>query len=429
MRILRNSGLLFYIYALVYHYILCRIKSIVSHKGRVNRSKKNESLKLFSSLKEIINYKNPIIYGKDLVLDYSDDKEKNILLVSHQLTMTGAPIALVHLAKILVRKGFQPIIISPTDGAELAEYAVSGGIPVIVNPDIFETDLILKVRDIFGKILVNTLGSLSVIKLLCNTDTNVLWWIHESSECYSRELAEMMPRKISDNIHVYCVGPYARRQLSTRFPKYKVDSLIYYTPDLKKVDSLRSEVYERIDGNKKVFAIIAGINRRKGHDILFNAVLRLPKDVLKDSQFIIVGQPGEPFLDHKLRRLIAKYPESVIYPGALKLEEVYKLYEKIDYVICASRDDPMPIVVAEAMSFGVPCICSEYTGSSMVIKHFKSGLIYGRNSSKMLARRIEEAFYMDAGNYERMSQKARVAYEKVFSEEAFEKNLCKVLFI
>jgi glycosyltransferase involved in cell wall biosynthesis len=49
-------------------------------------------------------------------------------------------------------------------------------------------------------------------------------------------------------------------------------------------------------------------------------------------------------------------------------------------LICASRDDPMPVVVTEAMMFSKVCICSENTGSANIIQDGNSGFVYKDNS-------------------------------------------------
>ena len=57
-------------------------------------------------------------------------KKRNVLLITHELTLTGAPIALHYAAKSLLENGDYPIIISPFDGS-LRQTILDDGIPVM----------------------------------------------------------------------------------------------------------------------------------------------------------------------------------------------------------------------------------------------------------------------------------------------------------
>lgn len=384
------------------------------------------------------------IYGKDLLSHY-DAKNKMVLMVSHDMTLSGAPIVLYYFGFILQKLGLQVLIISPEDG-RLAPYAQDHGIPVMIAPDLFYSDYILRIADLFSRILVNTIVCAPVIQQLQKKKVPVMWWIHECAAAYSPDYARQMPRTLSDNIHVYCVGSYAQRMLTKRCPHYKTKILLFYEPDLSKRTNRRimendsncilrhsaAAEFPRKNLNKtvsdqKVFVTAASINYRKGQDILLKAIDLLPEQVRRHCQFLIIGAVQNNSMYEQIADMQAQYPEQICYMEELAIEELYDLYQSIDFLICPSRDEPMSAVVVEVMSLGKPSICSINGGVSAFIAQYEAGFIYPNNSPKLLADRITEAYQITDSKYQELSVHARQAYEDVFSEDVFQKNVIKVL--
>ena len=360
-------------------------------------------------------------------MSIAKDNEKKALFVLHELSLTGAPIVMYNFANLLKNKGWEVVIASPKDGP-LKEYARERGVTVLVVPDILESEYICEVRGQYSKIIVGTVICGPVVKKLNNTASDVIWWIHEAELVYvqiDRKLAEIMPWTLSDNVHVYCAGGYAQKMLAKRFPKYKTDLLIYYADDLRGNSNLPRGQIKKND--KKRYTLVGSIEERKGQDILLRAIDLLPEAVRKDSLFTFVGVP----FNEDMRKKIVEKKEA--YPGVIQLyeglprEELYEIYRETDFLICSSRDDPMPVVIAEAMSLGIPCICSQNTGSAEIIERNKAGWTYGNNDPRILARRIEESFNITDNKYEELSNKARYTYDKNFSMEVFEKNVMKIM--
>ena len=381
------------------------------------------------SIGKLIKYvekKGSVISGKEIIENYSAEKQ-TILIVSHELTMTGAPIVQLFLAETLVRLGFQVMIISPVDGALFREESVKRGVPVIYYADLFMSDLIYKSRELFYKVVAGTIISYPVIRMLGRTDTEVIWWIHEGIGIYREYIARVVPRKLPDNIKVYCGGEYAEKMLKSRFPGYNISQFLFYSPDLRKVLKSDSELYNRIDENKKVFALFGVISRRKGQDVLARAIDYLSDEVRRESLFVFVGRKVDEVNEKKIAEKVdavrEKYPDNVIWCDEVDISQLYKLYEKIDFMVCASRDDPLPGVVANAMSMNIPAICSANTGTAPILRKYKAGFVYSHNSPTELSRLIEKAYHMDPEEYISMGRQARKAFEIVHCEDEFYKNV------
>lgn len=405
-----------------------RIKNRISFWGHDRNKDKKTNFQEVQSLDELLHLldeHDSKVYGKEIINRYEDDVDRTILLVSHELSLTGAPIVLLHLGESLKRRGFQVIIISGLEGDKFSGHAVSMGIPVIYYKGFLKSDMILSIRNLFFKIVISTIKCVPIINLLNATDSSVMWWIHEAGESYQRGMAKEMPRELAPNIRIYSGGSYARKMLVSRFPRYEVKDLTYGVPDLTRITTKNDFHIDLPD--KKIFALFGTVQHRKGQDVLQNAIERLSNNVRDGCFFLFIGTCCDSEITNGLNELTKKYPNNVLYIEEVRLDDLYQLYKEIDFLVCASRDDPMPVVVAESMSLGKPCICSEFTGSAAVVHHYKSGFVYRHNSSSALARRIEEACVLTDDAYERMSRNARSAFIYVFSEQVFEKKIDRYL--
>ena len=114
---------------------------------------------------------------------------------------------------------------------------------------------------------------------------------------------------------------------------------------------------------------------RKGQDLLIQAIRRLPPELLKKCLFVFVGKPCYAPILTEILAITEEYPRNVLHIEELSRQDMLSLYMQIDCLICASRDDPMPIVVTEAMLMSKSVICSEHTGSADLLKQKDAGLI------------------------------------------------------
>ena len=376
-------------------------------------------------LLQFLDHTEAKVYGREIIEGYEEHADQSVLLVSHELSFSGAPIVLLRLAESLKRRGFQTVIICGRDGEIFADHATRMGIPVVCYPGLLESGMVFCIRKLFSRIIVNTIRCASVINQLNDTDSSVMWWIHEAGACYQRSTAREMPYQVTENIHIYSCGSYAGKMLVSRFPRYSVKNLTAGVPDLAKADN-KSDFHLDLP-DKKIFALFGAVEYRKGQDVLKNAIKRLPERIRKECFFLFVGRDSDPKITSALRELNYQYPENVLYIDEIKYNDMCRLYRDIHFLVCASRDDPTPLVVAESMSLGKPCICSEHTGAAAVIEKYNAGYVYRHNSAPALAQRIEEAYYLNIENYETMSKNARSAFEQVFSEELFEEKLDQCL--
>jgi len=388
--------------------------------------KNNDNLNSLYSFSKKIKHLGGKVYGDKILSNWDKKKlKKTIFLISNELDLTGAPIALYYFAEYLINNNYQPIFFSPTNGS-LCKLLIKNNIPVIIYENIYNSNIILDSKNLYDLLIICTILGNSLISLLNNSNIKTLWWIHESFASYTNLIRYKLPNKLNENIKVFCGGNYAESILKHIRPLYKIKQLLYYVPDIaqsinnKDIISLKKEKY------KCVFAIVGTIDERKGQDILIQAIRLLSDELIKKCLFIIIGKINHlPFIQI-INNIKNDYPNNFIYIKYLNRNKLFSLYQQMDCLICSSRDDPMPIVVTEAMQNSKIIICSENTGSARYLEEMNSGLIYKNNSPEELSKLI--CYVIDnKNNLLQMCIQARKTYEQYFTQNIFNNSIKIIL--
>jgi len=347
------------------------------------------------------------------------DNSKSIILIGHDLSLTGAPIALLNMAIQLEKMGHNPVIVSDKEGPLRKEIA-QAGITVVVSSELYSEGFIERISEQADIIIANTLESLPAVVMLNGADIPVLWWIHESSALYHRQHKYKLPLWLYNNVLVAAVGSRAKRNLAEYRPQYRIRELIYPLPLLPTANDSRRIISDGPSGIT-TFAIIGSVEKRKGQDILVEAINRLSESAFARSRFIFVGRGQEDDIVNLVISKSKQYPDKIIYIPQIDRNHIGQFYNQIDCLICASRDDPMPVVVAEACQTGKLIICSDNAGSAQFIKEYNAGLIYHDDSSEELSACITRICNEEIPETDAMMKSAKRLYDDIFSVEAFSK--------
>lgn len=349
---------------------------------------------------------------------YSD--QECVLLISHELDLTGAPIVILHLAEWFIEKGLNPVVIARNDGP-LGKVFGDMGVPVIVMEAVYQSSFVLKCAHLFSLIVVNTIVGAPVITQLSGTDIPVLWWIHEARVSYRQSVLRSMPEQVKENIHIYCISDHAEKILYEYRPKYYALQLPYFIPDNSNISENVSCPIP-IDGTKTVFVCVGAMEERKGQDILVKAIRRLSSEELNNSLFVFVGRKYYLPISYAIEKALRDYPDNIRYTSQLTHDEVMALYRKMDCLICPSKDDPMPTTVTEAMSLSKLIICSENTGTAKLLMKTNSGIVYRNDDPEELAACMAKVI-KSRNDFNEMCINARQAYIENFTKEAFDRNM------
>jgi len=346
---------------------------------------------------------------------------RKVLLLSHDIGFSGAPIALYNAARAIMSNGDIPIICCRSFGTLLPKI-LNAEIPVIIDYKLIESDLFLPLVALCDIVIVNTftLVSFVAIEKLNGLSVPVLWWTHEGNYINSRNLLENSPYPLSKNIHVYCVSEYARNHLIYARPDIAAKLLVYGIDD----DYIAHK--NKKDRRLKIMTV-GLIDKGKGQDLLCEAIRKLKKSMREKCEFIFVGKSlaSDPIYKTVLS-LKNDFPDDIILTGEMEPSEIRKMLQQCDCMVCASRDDSMPMFIAEAMMFHIVCICSENTGFVDLIEDGVNGFIYNRNCSAELCSKIDY-FIRNSSSLDEMRQKSRQIYEDHFTFSDFRRNLLEIL--
>ena len=203
----------------------------------------------------------------------------------------------------------------------------------------------------------------------------------------------------------------------------KIKNLQYCIPD-------SHDAADKNLQNKKenlVVAIIGTIEYRKAQDILLDAIIKMPIKYKSKIKIIIVGKPFKQSISFAEKvKILRNQIENIEWIYEMSQKELDVFYKDIDVLVCPSRDDPMPIVVTQAMMHEKVCIVSEHVGQAEFIEESENGFVIpNEDSSKLM-----DILMWLLDNREQcalIGKASRKIYEKEFSEEIMERQLSKIL--
>lgn len=80
---------------------------------------------------------------------------------------------------------------------------------------------------------------------------------------------------------------------------------------------------------------------------------------------------------------------NIIYHGYVLKNELYELYNQMDVFVFPSLGDGFGFVVLEALSFGLPVICSKNSIGTDIIRDFYNGFLIEAGNTEQISEKIE----------------------------------------
>lgn len=369
---------------------------------------------LFRKIKKKIRTFNTLQKQKRVLPKFlKKHKENRILLISHQLTTTGSPLMLYNLAKELIKQGFNPLVIS-YKGGSLTKSFRKIGVEVVVG-DIYRTnpEVLKDLASNFDKIIVNSIVCYPAVDVF----KDAIWWIHEGKNIeliFMRDYPDLeaVLRK-AENIFV--VSEYAQKAINKFNPNSKIISL--------GVQDFNTSVSRK---NKAVkFAIVGDICECKAQDVLIEAIKKLDKEYLKQSEFHF-------FCKKKGRRYrntleATKSLKNVFFDGWISSQDrKWVKFSEMDVFIVPSRDESCSLVALEACMLQKPIIVSENVGAKYMVIEGENGHVFPTENSDSLKEAIENMI-KNKEKLLNMGKISREQYEKFATSEKHLEELQKLI--
>lgn len=322
------------------------------------------------------------IITKKSNIPLSKTNKKTILIGTHELSYTGAPMLLLSVAKIYKSQNYNVIIVSYVDG-DLKKEFIELGCNVLISDDYFKGfgfafEFIKKENICFC--IFNTIICLKSFNFFESIYPSILWIQENITEeigkftIYGEKSNNTM--HCSKNIYFPCVQTMSF--LSKYNDAFKI--LRYPIPDRCidfKIKNVCSDLF--------VFAVVGSLCCRKGQDILLNAFFKLPKSLQNKCELRFYGSEYEPEYANSLYDRCKGIPQIKFYKEIQSKNDYYNLYKDITVLVCPSRQDPYPLVVIDGLMYGCPVIISENVGEKDIISS-KNGFIFKNEDDVQLSQ-------------------------------------------
>lgn len=171
------------------------------------------------------------------------------------------------------------------------------------------------------------------------------------------------------------------------FPEYS-EKTVVINNGVKLIESKVPNPLESVYG--KIIGITIGtVCRRKGYDLLFNAMQELPR-VQQDKIIIFcLGNLGDD-ID------LSACPENIVLLDGVEHNLLSSYFACADFFLMCSRDEGVPLSILEAMQFGLPIFSTDVGAISDIIN--SNGLLFRPDVDdikKILQSIIENKYDLD----------------------------------
>jgi glycosyltransferase involved in cell wall biosynthesis len=156
---------------------------------------------------------------------------------------------------------------------------------------------------------------------------------------------------------------------------------------------------------------VGTVARAKGWRKVVGAVERLRQEGLDVLCSVIGDGPGFP----ELQRHAARHAEWLHAPGHLH-RPAENVFPSLDVLVLPSDFEGHPQVLLEAMSCGVPCVCSDVGGCAETIRHGREGCILRANTVEEIAGYLKRILNGN-GLWTTLSRNCVIRHREMFTAE------------
>lgn len=343
--------------------------------------------------------------------DRAGDRRR-LLLVSNDLSLSGAPQLVVEMAQLLAEGGAAVTVASPSDGPQRG-VLTAAGVTVIVDPSLDQANpaLMRAVAPVIDAAICNTVATAPSVEVLTPA-VPVIWYIHEVSL-----LAEMLA---ADTGLDRSLSLPARLWTGSELPAtllrpYRSDvAVVPYGVDRLPTDGqVRAVAADR----PLRLSVLASIESRKGQDLLLDALTRLAPEVRDQLRVALYGRTLEREFGDALAVQAATLPQVTI-GGALDRDGYRAAMLAADAIVIPSRDDTLPLTSLDALGSGRVLICTATTGTARYLTSGVDGFVAAEPTAEAIAATLTEAITR-AGDWPVIAAAGQATFARVFSRAAF----------
>jgi glycosyltransferase involved in cell wall biosynthesis len=233
----------------------------------------------------------------------------------------------------------------------------------------------------FDVVIANTLVMWAAVRAANEAGMPVIWYIHESR--VARQLIAQIPeiQPTLELADIIVMPTHQTAALYAPFTRQTIAVVPYGIPPAH----VLSEAAR--DATVTCFLLLGSYERRKGQDLFLHAVAQLPVAIGRKAIFQAAGRKLDGVFYETITRQAAALPNVCLY-GPLEHDEALAATAAADVLVCASRDETMPIAILEAMSLGKAIIATNVGGIAECLRDGVDALLVPAEDSEALAHAI-----------------------------------------
>ena len=337
----------------------------------------------------------------------------DILILSHDLTNSGAPRIMFDVATVLREAGHYVVVMSPTDGELRHDLAAAGMTVLIDNLLLTQHDSLRDFARNFDRVIANTVIAWPAVLQLGRV-VDVYWYVHES-QLIADEFDHRpdFVQALHEAKQVWALSKRTLRYLHKR----RADVILLESTVQDQTD-VACDAIELVSGGRPVtFLVIGSYEPRKGQDLAIRGIRLLPETLRRRGRFNFFGRTLDDRFRRTLTGLVKDVPEIHLGPE-LPHELCLRQMRNADIVLCPSRDDALSVVALEALSLGKIVMCTATTGVSEYLRDMESGIIITEPHSDAIRAALLRCF--DAqDDWPRIAKNGREVFVRHFSRASF----------
>lgn len=342
--------------------------------------------------------------------------ERAVLFISHDASRTGAPIFLLRFLEWFRRN--RPVsfrILIGDSGALVPEFESLGPVDSF-EPESTTAYRILRrlklngrrramhlsslreklAQSNIGLIYSNTIGNGEILDFLSFLNCPVICHVHELDSAIHDRGAKNLDLVKKEASAYIAVSQAVKTNLvcGHGIPQDKVKMIHGFVPILEPGLAQRKEARAAvcmelgIPMGSKLVCTCGSIERRKGTDLFLEVARHVAEGYAVPVHFVWVGDGPERSGDVRRKVESMSMQRFVHFVG--HRSDVSTYYDASDLFLLTSREDPFPLVVLEAASWGKPIICFDNAGGAPEFVGRDAGFVVpGFDVRQMASRTID----------------------------------------
>jgi glycosyltransferase involved in cell wall biosynthesis len=301
-------------------------------------------------------------------------KRPRTLCFFHETTWSGAPIQLLHLMTWLKKKRWEIAAAVPAEttreSGPITNCLTALGIETFSALDLSAPPDLPALRALcerFEAVVANTLVMWAPVRAAHEAGVPSVWYLHES--LVARQLIDLVPEiqptlALADTI----VAPTKRTaEIYRAFTDRTIEVIPYGIPPNESTPTNAASALT-------TFLLLGTYEGRKGQDLFLKAIGLLPKSWRERARFRMRGRTLDENFFQELSRQAANLPEVELGP-ACDHEDARAAIAAADVLVCASRDETMPVAILEAMSAEKAIVATNVGGIAEWLEDNRNALL------------------------------------------------------